>query len=257
MSNGELIDRAWLTYSKQKNRIFCFSCKLFRTGLGQLETDGFNDWQHTSERLNKHHELSKLHFKSMDMWNDARKRLTNKNNIIHISEKFFIQKKQKWRNILERIISIIQYLSEHNMALRGSSDVLFTKNNGNFLGLIELMSRYDPVLMKHVNEVKNKKNNVHYLSKDIRNELISLMGNQIRNTVTDRVRDAKYFSILLDCTPDTSHEEQLSCIIRYVYAHEDEVQICESFTGFLVVKDNSGLGLTQTLKKHLTDLGLI
>lgn len=124
------------------------------------------------------------------------------------------------------------------MALRGSSDVLFTKNNGNFLGLIKLMSRYDSVLMEHVNEVKNKKNKIHYLSKDIQNELISLMGNQIRNTVTDRVRAAKYFSILLDCTPDTSHEEQLSCIIRYVYAHEDEV-LCESFTGFLVVKDSS------------------
>jgi len=114
-----------------------------------------------------------------------------------VSEKLFIQEKQKWRNILERIISIIQYLSERNMALRGSSDVLFTKNNGNFLGLIELMSRYDPVLMEHVNEVKNKKNKVHYFSKDIQNELISLMGNQIRNTVTDRVRAAKYFSILL------------------------------------------------------------
>lgn len=76
------------------------------------------------------------------------------------------------------------------------------------------MSRYDPVLMEHVNEVKNKKNKVHYLSKDIQNELISLMGNQIRNTVTDRVRGAKYFSILLDCTPDTFHKKQLSCIIR-------------------------------------------
>lgn len=106
----------------------------------KVETDEFNDWQHTSERL-KQHELSKVHFKSMDMWNDVRKRFTNKNNIIHVSEKLFIQEKQKWKNILERIIFIIQYLFEHNMALRGSSNVLFTKNNRNFLGLIELMSR--------------------------------------------------------------------------------------------------------------------
>jgi len=96
MSNGELIDRAWLTYSKQKNRIFCFPCKLFRIGSGQLETDGFNDWQHTSERL-KHHELSKVYFKSMDMWNNERKGLINKNNIIHVSEKLFIQKNKNGR----------------------------------------------------------------------------------------------------------------------------------------------------------------
>lgn len=63
-------------------------------------------------------------------------------------------------------------------------------------------------------------------------------------------------SIHLDCTPDTSHEEQLSCIIRYIYAHEDKVQICENFTGFLIVKDSSGLELIQTLKEHLTDLEL-
>lgn len=125
MSNGELIDRAWLTYSKQKNRIFCFPCKLFRTDLDQLKSNGFNDWQHTSKRL-KQHELSKVHFKSMDMWNDARKRLTNKNNIIHVSEKF-IQEKQNCRNILEKIISIIQYLSKDNMALRGLSDAFHKK----------------------------------------------------------------------------------------------------------------------------------
>lgn len=50
--------------------------------------------------------------------------------------------------------------------------------------------------MEHVSEVKNKKNKVHYLSKDIQKELISLKGNQIRNTVIDHVRAAKYFSIL-------------------------------------------------------------
>ncbi|XP_018367031.1 PREDICTED: zinc finger MYM-type protein 1-like [Trachymyrmex cornetzi] len=255
MSNGELIDRQWLVYSKEKNAIFCFPCKLFKSGSGQLETHGFNDWQHTSEKL-KRHEVSKTHFKAMDTWTEARFRAINHSNVVHLSEKLYIKEKQKWRNILEKLIAIIQYLAEHNMTLRGSSDLLNTPNNGNFLGLVELMARYDSILMEHVSYVKEARHGVTYLSKDIQNELISLMGNRIRNTLIDRIKAAKYFSVILDCTPDTSHEEQLSCIIRYIYIHNSEIQICESFTRFLVVKDTSGLGLATTLKQHLNDCGL-
>ncbi|XP_025263419.1 zinc finger MYM-type protein 1-like [Camponotus floridanus] len=181
----------------------------------------------------------------MNTWNEARlARISaaNCSNISHMSEKLYIEEKQKWRNILERVIAIIQYLAEHNMALRGSSDLLNTPNNGNFLGLVELMARI--------------KKCCYLFKQNIQNELISLMGNKIRNTVIGRIKAVKYFSVLLDCTPDTSHQEQLSCIIRYVHIHNGEVQICESFTGFLVVKDTSGLGLATTLKQHLNDCGL-
>ncbi|KAK4873920.1 hypothetical protein RN001_013280 [Aquatica leii] len=100
----------------------------------QLETIGFSDWQHCSVRL-KQHEVSKTHFAAIDKWNE----------------------RKKWRDILERIISIIQYLAEHNLALRGTCDTLFSSNNGNFLGLVELISKYDPVLSQHVNNARNTK----------------------------------------------------------------------------------------------------
>ncbi|KAL5660180.1 hypothetical protein ACJX0J_027305, partial [Zea mays] len=60
----------------------------------------------------------------------------------------------------------------------------------------------------------------------IQNELIHLLASAIK---------AKYFSVILDCTPDASHQEQMSLIIRY------------SFLGFLDVNDTTGQGLFDIL----------
>ena len=54
--------------------------------------------------------------------------------------------RRKWRDILTRLVAIIQSLAERNSALRGTSDRLFQRNNGNFLKEVELISKFDPVL---------------------------------------------------------------------------------------------------------------
>ena len=58
--------------------------------------------------------------------------------------------RRKWRDILTRLVAIIQSLAERNSALRGTSDRLFQRNNGNFLKEVELISKFDPVLKQHV-----------------------------------------------------------------------------------------------------------
>jgi hypothetical protein len=42
------------------------------------------------------------------------------------------------------------------------------------------------------------------------------MADRVRDVVVRAVKTAKYYSIIVDSTPDFSHVDQLSFIIRYV-----------------------------------------
>jgi hypothetical protein len=100
------------------------------------------------------------------------------------------KEKNHWRNVLTRVISIIHYLSKNNDAFRGPSDVLFTKSNGHFLGAIEMLNKFYPVIIERI---INHETHVHYLGHEIQKELISLMTTEIRKTIINNIKKAKYF----------------------------------------------------------------
>ncbi|XP_047145743.1 zinc finger MYM-type protein 1-like [Hydra vulgaris] len=47
-------------------------------------------------------------------------------------------------------MNITLYLATNNMAFRGSSDKLCAVNNGKFLGLVQLLAKFDPIMLNHV-----------------------------------------------------------------------------------------------------------
>ena len=82
LPNGEHCDRDWLVYSKELDKVFCFSCKLFRKGhpKGQLTSEGYNDWTHLGERLSEH-ETGADHVLNMSTWYELRSRLQTNQTI--------------------------------------------------------------------------------------------------------------------------------------------------------------------------------
>jgi hypothetical protein len=64
------------------------------------------------------------------------------------------------------------------------------------------------------------------------------------------VKKAKYFAIILDCTSDVSHKEQMSFTIRYVHL-EGPPKVVEHLICYQFVKDSSGEGLAEVILQTL------
>ncbi|XP_020875868.1 zinc finger MYM-type protein 1-like [Arabidopsis lyrata subsp. lyrata] len=183
-------------------------------------------------------------------------RLQKKQTIDKHMQEEINKEKKHWRDVLLRIISLVKGLAKKNIAFRGRSDKIHEDDNGNFLGMIEVFGDFDPVMQEHIRRFEKRETHHYYLSHDIQNELILMLGNEVQQMILKKIRCAKYFSVILDTTPDISHREQMSLVIRCVDISEMSPKIEEFFLTFLEVKDKTGEGLFDTLQDVLLDLGL-
>lgn len=258
LANNEIIQRRWLIYSVSKNRVYCFCCRLFdSSSTSNLASEGYNDWKHLSEML-KVHESSTFHKKFYLSWIEAELRLKT-GKTIDCQEQHLIRKETtRWNNILSRLMHITLYLAENNMAFRGTSDKLYTPNNGKFLGLVQLLAKFDPVMEEHLRLAVKGDVSDHYCGKDIQNELIELMGEKVKSEIISRAKKSKYYSIIADCTPDISHIEQLSLTIRFVdlSSDVDKISVKEHFIEFIPVNESTGERLTEVIIDILNKYGL-
>lgn len=93
-----------------------------------------------------------------------------------------------------------------------------------------------------------------YLDKRIQNELFEMMRNKVHRTVVDPIRALKYFAVILDCTSDVCHKEQLFLTIRYV-SHSSIVPL-GIYEQFIEVMESTGKRLLDVVLDNLVTLSL-
>ena len=120
-------------------------------------------------------------------------------------------------NFIRCIIDVIVFLSIGGLALRGHDENIGSLQNGNFLGVSDLLSKYDPFLATHIGKYGNKGHgSTPYLSHGICDELINIMAKSVIKIIVKKVQESRYFSMSVGLTPDITHKEKLCITLRYI-----------------------------------------
>lgn len=269
--NGEVGKRDWLVYSHKKEALFCFPCRLFissctnlPTTPSKLATCGFGKqsasaWKKLYNRI-PDHEQTNYHKQCYLEWRQLEARLKGESGIDDYVQRTFLSEKNKWKLILRRILDVVLTLGERGLSFQGDSAMIGDANNGNFLALIELLSRYDPILQEHVSKVreaqkKGKRLQAHYLSYSSQNEFIHICAEKVKEFILNERDHAKYYSIMVDATPDMSHTEQSTFILRYLFdkSGDGEYQIHERFLSFIDDSKKTGEDIAEMILKFLSE----
>ena len=247
----------WLHYSKFADGVFCRACALFAPPMiggqsrGQFVKKPFNSWANRSQKMHTHAKLE-YHVTAMVQMSEFLARHRNPSKAVHtklnMEARKILETNQK---VIESLLKIVMLCGRQGLALRGHRDdaIIWEDesashgNQGNFAELDRFRAETDEILRNHLH---NAPKNAKYTSKTIQNELITVIGDQIRSDIMEEACKAKFFSIIADEVTDTSNKEQLSFSIRFV---SDDIK--EVFIDFLAVERITGEVLAEQILKYI------
>lgn len=238
-----------MLYSPSKGSVFCFVCKLF----GSLRDNpfvniGFDKWK-KSYRISEH-ENSIAHREATTKW--LIRTDTTRSVNTELCRQISVET-EYWVNVLKRMVSVVKFIAARGLPYRGDSEIIGNNNNGNYLGILELISEYDPFLKNHLEKFGNKgKGHPSYISKTIFNEIILLLKTDVICYITNEIKISKYYSIIMDSTPDLSKVDQMAIVIRY--CTKSDVQ--ERLLKLEPIESHTGQSIYDVLEKFLLNVGL-
>ncbi|XP_047129518.1 uncharacterized protein LOC124809457 [Hydra vulgaris] len=183
------------------------------TDHSQLSGSGFKDLKNMTQYL-KSHEISAKHIQSVLTLCQRSVAARRVDEQLHNN---MLEQRNYWRNVLSRCVTTITFLCERGLPLRGSNEVVGSRENGIYLDILELIGQFDPFLSQHICTHGNRgRGHTSYLSKTFCEELIAMMGEQVMGFIKDEISKSRYFSVSLDSTPDITHCDQMTIILRYI-----------------------------------------
>ena len=119
------------------------------------------------------------------------------------------------------------------------------------MGLLELIAQFGRFLAGHISKYGNAgEGNPSYLSKTACDEVIYLLSERVRSAIVHELNTAKHLSLSVDSTPDISHADQLSIILRYVSPTDGKP--VERFIAFLNLESHTGEQMANQVLQYLS-----
>lgn len=254
LQDGSLVKRMWISYSPSVDKVYCIVCKLFGTSTAKknhLAKNGTNDWKHIS-RIILCHETSSDHLQSV-----LKKSMYCANQRVDVglileSSNTYVAEN---REIVKIIFETIIYLAKQNISFRGHDESLTSLNRGNFLEMLQLLSKHHALLSCHLKRIQCSKNRnrLTFLSSVSQNTMILILGELIREKILKSVKSAQVFSIMIDTTTDISNLEQFSLVLRFI---NDQGLVEERLVALKIATDSTGKGMFNLFSDICEEYGL-
>ena len=84
--------------------------------------------------------------------------------------------------------------------------------------------------------------------------MIAILGSSILDEIIRRVKEAKFYAIIADETPDMSQTEQLSLLVRFVWNGEVEERLLAMMPMNETTAEALFEAVTQKLQQHGIDV---
>jgi len=220
----------WLEYSVQQDAAYCFCCRYWgKENSPFAEPTGFSDWQHaTGQKYGLTlHNLSVEHLRCLVDWDQFKIREKEGKQVVNLIDKAAVTQREQNRYYIKTLAEAILFCAKQEIALRGHDESDDSESRGNFLELVNVISRHDD---KFAARLRSLPDNATYLSPAIQNDLAQCMATCISDVVSNAVKEAGMFSLLVDDTKDISKTEQTSIVLRYFDKTTNSVN--ERFLGF-------------------------
>uniref|UniRef100_UPI00398EF6B3 uncharacterized protein n=1 Tax=Pristiophorus japonicus TaxID=55135 RepID=UPI00398EF6B3 len=181
--NKQAGKREWLIYSPStKKSVFIVGCFL------KARSVSCSVKASTIRRIayRDNHAMSEQHTLSVGVYH-AQKKVSGR--IDSQVENQFLDAQSYWKNVLRRVIETIAFLAERGRPFCSSVETIGSKHNGNYLGILQLIAKFDPFLAHHSNEHGNRgKGHTPYLSKTISDEFIAMLRKKTLSAIVDQIR---------------------------------------------------------------------
>jgi hypothetical protein len=254
-----LEDYPWLAYSQCLDGAFCLPCAVMcsseiRSKLGKFVNAPFINWNKIHEAAKKHQQNS-YHHEAIQAAKNLKLSISNPESGVDVLvDKEKEKNIEKNRKVLKSVAEAILFCARQCIALRGDHEDLVDEsiNSGNFLALLRLLAKHDPLLQEHL-DLNLHKSNSQYISPTIQNELIEIMGNDIiRKDLIEEIKAADFYAVMADEVTSHNHE-QLSLCVRFV---DKDRNVREEFMDFISMESITGEKIALAILNALESYGL-